>query len=384
MNGRLVCSNRLYLTFNAMEHRNRYLTLYFASVIFSILAGFLFHNIGISLLLLLVTRLAVNIWYAQKLKLSIFIQLFVGIFSSIGLFYLLGVHPTLSPVSKLLMDLVGFYEKNFKKIFTASLALVATTIGIIFIAYIPLVVIKTIGYEQATTNLGLFVLNIGVILISGAVLLIGFLWFYASLMHVLEPLIANEPNLTLTNAMHLGLKKIPALIGASAIKALYAFGPLAVVLVAFLIYVSSAILSGGLLSHLRTGIFSSYSPLNLLYYIVVIGLYAYTWYIIIRLTFSNFGILFSNASVLDSIHESFALTKGAWWAIAWRIFASGFVIGAVILVTVGSFAYLTSFGGVIAFLGYLGQIFLYMFFFPLLFSIPLYLYYELKHSKITT
>ncbi len=364
-----------------MEHRNRYLALYLGSVVVSVLIGFIFHNIGLSLLLLLVLRLAVNIWYAQKLRLTIFMQLFVGIFSTIGLLYLLGHNPTLSPISKLLQNLLGFYEKNFKKVFTASAAFMSLAIVAVFILSYLLLSLETFGYNQAGTNLTLFVLHIAAILAYCVVLLVAFLWFYASLMYVLEPLITNEPAPSIKGAMRAGWSKLPALVGATGIKLLYVLGPFAVLLAGFLIYTTSSTVSLSI-GHLKSGLFSTYSALNAFYYVAALAIYAYMWYVIIRLTFSNFGVLFSNTSILDSIRQSFWLTKGVWWAVAWRILAANFVIGSVISVTVGSFSYLTDFGGIVGFLGYAGAVGLCMLFFPLLFSVPLYIYYELRNLRL--
>lgn len=364
-----------------MEFRNRYLVLYLGSVAIAILAGFIFRNIGISLLLLLVLRLAVNIWYAQKLHVSIFIQLFVGIFSTLGLVYLLGYHPTLSPVSKLLQNLLGFYEKNFKKIFVACLSLMGVTIAVVFVTSYLLFLVKAYGYNQATTNLALFILFIVTVLISGAVLLIALLWFYAALLYILEPLITNEPAPTIKEVMRKSWSKLPALVGTAGLKAVYVLGPIALILLGFILYINSATFSLSI-GNLRNGLFSTYSVLNVFYYLTAIAIYVYMLYMAVRLTFGNFGVLFSNTSVLDSLRQSFWLTKGLWWAVAWRLFATHLVIASVIAVTVGSFAYLTNFDGIIALLGYLGQIILYMFFFPLLFSVPLYIYYEIRNLRL--
>jgi len=364
-----------------MEFRNRYIALYAGSVVVSLLGGLIFRNVGVTLLLLLVLRLATNIWYAQKLKLSIFVQLFVGVFSTIGLFYLLGHHPTLSPPSKLLLNLASFYEKNFKTIFISSFVVVAITLALIFAVFIIIGWLFTFTNNSVPEGVGLLLLRVlGMLIIAATVISVP-LWFYGTLMHILDALITEEPSPALTVAIRRSLSQLPALFVSAALKAVYIVGPIIALFVVFLISSNSSFLSLSF-RNVKSGLFSTYSALNILYYLGAIATYAYMWYIIIRLSFSNYGVLFSNISPRDSVRQSLWLSKGMWWPLAWRIFAANFVIGSVVVVMSGSFTYLSDFGGIISVIGYIGQLLLYTFFFPLLFSVPLYLYYELRNMRL--
>jgi len=277
------------------------------------------------LLLIFVLRFVVNFWYAQINGVGTGPKVLASIFSGCGFIYLMGLDKNIPGALAILDDTVKIYEKNFKDLVLYPLLQFASIIALVLLGVVIWILASFLPQVAQYIVIILFSVVIFVaIVISSLLFMIG---LYLAIKRVTDGL----PKLNVKETLKLSWEKLASFLGSSILGYLYAIWPLIIAIILLAVYATTTMaysLGGINTNALLQG---SRAFVVVLTLAIVYGIFHFI-YFSIRLVFNYLSVLFADQKAGESLNYSKTLTKGHWWAVAWRIYAPAWIIAFIVII----------------------------------------------------
>jgi len=282
-------------------------------------------SILMGLLLIFVLRFAVNFWYAQINGVGTGPKVLASIFSGCGFIYLMGLDKNIPGALAILDDTIKIYEKNFKDLVLYPLLQFASIVGLVLLGVIIWILASFLPQIAQYIIIILFSVAIFVAIVIASILFM--IGLYLAIKRVADGL----PRLNIKETLKLSWGKFASFLGSSILGYLYAVWPLIIALLLLGAYATTtmAYSLGGINTN---ALLQGSRAFVVVVTLAIIYSIFHFIYFSIRLVFNYLSVLFADQKAKESLNYSKTLTKGHWWAVAWRISAPAWIVAFLVMI----------------------------------------------------